>query len=187
MVIFHSFWKLHGVTNIHSLCAVGLHVLLGTDGSEWLQTVAGNDGSSRPGSCVVVANHLWLRLHKLLRRTGLQKAWQNDDRCMLLYMSVQKQPWTLYSTVHNPLHVEVGKYLLGLATVHAEQGKKLQALVQWVSFYMELNNCRYRLPTFSQSAKYCRTSVKYVFEICLVMCMVFLNMKSHFSFVHGIK
>lgn len=29
---------------------------------------------------------------------------------MLLYMSMQKQPWTLYSTVHNPLHAEVGKY-----------------------------------------------------------------------------
>lgn len=32
-------------------CTVGLHGLSGTPGNEWLQTLADNDGSSRPGSC----------------------------------------------------------------------------------------------------------------------------------------
>lgn len=38
-------------------CAVGVLGLLGTGGNKGLQTVAGDDGSSRPGSHVVVANH----------------------------------------------------------------------------------------------------------------------------------
>lgn len=128
--LFHSLWKLWGVTNHQSLHYSVAQRLLCSYANERWQTIAVNDGSSRPDS------HLYLR-HKLLRvigltrgfnETGPQKSLQDPAKCTFLHVSLWKQQWALHSTTPQ---AGVVTYFLGLATVPRQSG--VEALVQQIS------------------------------------------------------